>query len=104
MKLKILLKRAAHYYDVRFMGKTYKVPEDAVTFIKSREFVGKELIKLINEASDMIVRYSDTEAPKFFENFNSEINRYHTVMLEACQDIIDDFISRDIYDVTGTWK
>lgn len=97
-----IVKKAAHYYDVRFMGKTYKVPEDAVTFIKSREFVGKELIKLINEASDMIVRYSDTEAPKFFENFNAEINRYHTVMLEACQDIIDDFISRDIYDVSVT--
>lgn len=97
-----IVKKAAHYYDVRFMGKTYKVPEDAVTFIKSREFVGKELIKLINEASDMIVRYSDTEAPKFFENFNSEINRYHTIMLEACQDIIDDFISRDIYDVSAT--
>lgn len=97
-----IVKKAAYYYDVRFMGKTYKVPEDAVTFIKSREFVGKELIKLINEASDMIVRYSDTEAPKFFENFNSEINRYHTVMLEACQDIIDDFISRDIYDVSAT--
>lgn len=97
-----IVKKAAHYYGVRFMGKTYKVPEDAVTFIKSREFVGKELIKLINEASDMIVRYSDTEAPKFFENFNSEINRYHTVMLGACQDIIDDFISRDIYDVSVT--
>ena len=90
------------YFDVRFMGKAYKVPEDAVTFIKTREFVGKELIKLINVASDMIVRYSDTKAPMFFENFNDEIKRYQSVMLEACQDIVDDFISRDIYDVSVT--
>lgn len=50
----------------------------------------------------MIVRYSETEAPKFFENFNVEIQNYHSVMLEACQDIVDDLISRDIYDVSVT--
>lgn len=94
--------KPAHYFDVRFLDKTYKVPEDAVVFIKSREFVGKELIKLIKESSDMIVRYSNADAPKFFENFNDEIKNYHSVMLEACQDIVDDLISRDIYDVSVT--
>lgn len=94
--------KPAHYFDVRFLNKTYKVPEDVVIFIKSREFVGKELIKLIKESSDMIVRYSNADAPKFFENFNDEIKNYHSVMLEACQDIVDDLISRDIYDVSVT--
>jgi len=92
----------ANYFDVKFLDKTYEVSKDAVVFIKSREFVGKELIKLINESSNMIVRYSETEAPKFFENFNVEIQNYHSVMLEACQDIVDDLISRDIYDVSVT--
>lgn len=93
-------RKPAKYFDVRFMDKEYKVPEDAVIFIKSREFVGKELIKLIHESSNMIIRYSNAEAPKFFENFNEEINKYRSVMLEACQDIVDDLISRDIYDVS----
>lgn len=66
-------RKPAKYFDVRFMDKEYKVSEDAVIFIKSREFVGKELIKLIQESSNMIIRYSNAEAPKFFENFNEEI-------------------------------
>lgn len=94
--------KPANYFNVRFLNKTYKVPEDAVLFIKSREFVGKELIKLIHETSNMIIRYSDTEPSKFFENFNDEIQNYHSVMLEACQNIVDDLISRDIYDVSVT--
>ena len=95
-------RKPANYFYTKFLNKTYKVPKDAVVFIKSREFVGKELIKLIKESSNMIVRYSEAEAPKFFENFNVEIQNYHSVMLEACQDIVDDLISRDIYDVSVT--
>ena len=94
--------KPAHYFDVRFLDKTYKVPKDAVIFIKSREFVGKGIIKLIQASSNMIVRYSDTEAPKFFENFSNEIQNYHSVMLEVCQNIVDDLISRGIYDVSVT--
>lgn len=95
-------KKELQYFNVRFMGKTYNVPEDAAVFLRSREFVGKELIKLIKESTDMIKRYADMDASKFFENFDVEIQRYQAVMMEACQDIVDDLISRDIYDVSVT--
>lgn len=92
--------KSANYFDVTFMNKTYKVPEDVTILIKSRSFVEKEIIKLIHESSNMIVRYSETEATKFFLNFNDEIQNYHSIMLEACQGIVDDLIRRDIYDVS----
>ncbi len=58
--------KSANYFDVTFMNKTYKVPEDVTILIKSRSFVEKEIIKLIHESSNMIVRYSETEATNFF--------------------------------------
>ena len=58
--------KSANYYDVTIMNKTYKVPEDVTILIKSRSFVEKEIIKLIHESSNMIVRYSETEATNFF--------------------------------------
>lgn len=84
---------------VRFNGGNYFIPEDAVTFLKSREFVGNILIKLIRETSEMIERYAAEDASEFFSHFDLEIKKYQRVMLEGCTEIINDFAERGIYDV-----
>lgn len=89
-------------YQVNFLGKVYPVPEGAVTFFSTREFVGKEISKLIKLSSQMVIRYSETDPTQFFDRFSDEIDRYQTVMMEICQDVVDDLSSRNIYDVSVT--
>ena len=86
-------------FSVRFFDKEYDVPEDALTFLQCREFVSNGLIKLLDESTKLMNKYSRMGGEKAFESLASDTTHLQQVMLSIVQDVHKDLLSREIYDV-----
>ena len=85
--------------SVKFFDKNYIVPEDAVTFLYCRDFVSNGLIKLLDESTKLMNKYSRMGGEKAFESLASDTTHLQQVMLSIVQDVHKDLLSREIYDV-----
>lgn len=85
--------------SVKFLDKNYIVPEDAVTFLYCRDFVSNGLIKLLDESTKLMNKYSRMGGEKAFESLASDTTHLQQVMLSIVQDVHKDLLSREIYDV-----
>ncbi len=87
------------FFNVRFLGGTYSVSEDIVTFLNCRDFVSKGLIKLLNEASLLMSTYSRIGTERAFARMNTDVTHIQKVMMSIVKDVYNDLLKRDIYDV-----
>lgn len=87
------------FFNVRFLGGTYSVSEDIVTFLNCRDFVSKGLIKLLNEASSLMSTYSRIGGERAFARMDDDVKHIQKVMISIVKDVHNDLLKRDIYDV-----
>ena len=87
--------------SVRFFGKSYTLPQDAITFMRFKEYLDNLLIKLSKVSVDIIKKYDDIGYTEYFKR-GRDIKKITDEMHNAVQWIIDDFIDRGIYDVDAT--
>lgn len=87
--------------SVRFFGKSYTLPQDAITFMRFKEYLDNLLIKLSKVSVDIIKKYDDIGYTEYFKR-GRDIKKITDEMNNAVQWIIDDFIDRGIYDVDAT--
>lgn len=87
------------YFSVRFFDKEYDIPEDALTFLQCREFVSNGLIKLLDEASKLMNKYSRIGSEKAFAALAGDVTHIQQVMMSIVKDVHNDLLKRDIYDV-----
>lgn len=85
--------------SVKFLDKNYIVPEDAVTFLHCRDFVSNGLIKLLNESSKLLNKYSRMKSELACKNLDTDANQIQRTMLSIIEEVKKDLISRGIYDV-----
>lgn len=93
------LSHNSKYFSVRFFDKEYDVPEDALTFLQCREFVSNGLIKLLDESTKLMNKYSRMGGEKAFASLADDTTHLQQVMLSIVQDVHKDLLSREIYDV-----
>lgn len=92
-------KRNFNSVTVRFFDKEYDVPEDALTFLQCREFVSNGLIKLLDESTKLMNKYSRLGGEKAFAALAEDTRQLQRSMLSVVQDVHKDLLSREIYDV-----
>lgn len=85
--------------SVKFLDKNYIVPEDAVTFLYCRDFVSNGLIKLLNESSKLLNKYSRMKSELACKSLDTDANQIQRTMLSIIEEVKKDLISRGIYDV-----
>lgn len=85
--------------SVKFLDKNYIVPEDAVTFLYCRDFVSNGLIKLLNESSKLLNKYSRMKIELACKSLDTDANQIQRTMLSIIEEVKKDLISRGIYDV-----
>ena len=94
-----LISHNSKCFSVRFFDKEYNVPEDALTFLQCREFVSNGLLKLLDESTKLMNKYSRMKSENAFRNIDKDVNRIQKVMLSVVDKVLDDLLKRDIYDV-----
>ena len=91
--------QSCKYITVKFLDKTYDIPEDAVTFLYCRDFVSNGLIKLLNESSRLLNKYSRMKSELACKSLDTDANQIQRTMLSIIEEVKKDLISRGIYDV-----
>ena len=87
------------FFNVRFLGETYSVSEDIVTFLNCRDFVSKGLIKLLNEESSLMSKYVRIGGKRAIEGMADDVTHIQQVMKFIVKNVCDDLLKRGIYDV-----
>lgn len=86
-------------FNVKFLDTTYDIPEDVITFLNCRDFVSKGLVKLLNEASSLVKKYSKIGAKRAIEEMSNDVTHIQQVMMSIVKDVHKDLLKRNIYDV-----
>lgn len=86
-------KNNVNVFDINFLGKSYHIPKDAAIFVHCGDSIGLEMVRLIQTTREMIIRYSETDSTKFFENFDVEIKKLQETMADICKNVIEDLNS-----------
>lgn len=94
-----LTERNFNSVTVKFLDKNYIIPEDAIIFLQCRNFVSNGLIKLLDESTKLMNKYSRLGGEKAFASLAKDIVRLQSSMLSVVQDVHKDLLSREIYDV-----
>ena len=87
------------FMSVKFLDKTYRVPTAAVTFINCRDFVSEGLIKLVNEATDLMRKYNRMSSEQVINRLADDTVHIQQVMMSIVKEVHNDLLRREIYDV-----
>lgn len=93
------MNNATEILNVHFYDKVYEIPSDAITFLDCREYVSNGLIKLIDEASNLMGKYNRFGAKKGFEDLPADVRHIQQVMMSIVKGVHNDLLKRKIYDV-----
>jgi hypothetical protein len=93
------IQRNNKYFTVNFLGEKYSVPEDVVTYLHCNADVSKGLLRLLDEASQMVDKYTRLGGQNFFEHMDSILNNLQNSAKEVIADILEKIVEREIYDV-----
>lgn len=87
------------YFSVKFLDKIYDIPEDVIIFYNCREFVSEGLIKLLDEASSLMKKYSRMGSERATRGLSNDVKHIQQVMMSVVKDVHNDLLKREIYDV-----
>lgn len=87
------VKKSGKYFNVKFLDKNYTIPEDALTFLQCREFVSNGLIKLLDESTKLMNKYSRLGGEKAFASLAEDTRQLQRSMLSVVQDVHKDLLS-----------
>ena len=87
------------FFNIKFLGETYSISDDIVTFINCREFVSKGLKKLLNEASLLMNKYTRIDGKRSVARISDDVTHIQQVMKFIVKDVHYDLLKRGIYDI-----
>ena len=86
-------------FNVKFLDTTYDIPEDVIIFLNCRDFVSKGLVKLLNEASSLMSKYTRIGGKRAVDGMADDVTHIQQVMKFIVKDVHDNLLKRGIYDV-----
>lgn len=87
------------YITVRFLDKSYDIHKDVITFLRCRELISSGLVKLLNESSRLLSKYSRQRSEDACRTLDTDAKQIQRIMLSIIDEVKKDLLSRGIYDV-----
>ena len=85
--------------NIKFLENSYAIPYDVIVFLNARDLVSNGLIKLVNEALNLMKKYNRIGAMRAFEKMVDDTRHIQNIMTSIVKEIYGDLVKRKIYDV-----